>query len=276
MIPRRDILPVLAFATALAVVLLLIFAGTARAQTASCTTLATGATQDITAFSVCRKVTLNSVPAPSAGVAGICVPTTGSAAEWASFYNNPPAGVTIAACSASCTGYSYGGYCYFHAGDAVNASCDTVCASRGGCNLTGTRYISSADSSSARCSAVSTALAGVSVTSSGTTGGTAVGCYMNTFKGGWLSFNMYSPAATCAATTTGRICACGGGPVNGQCDGSGGCAAGTYQYTGNGYRNCPGVYGPFETYNCVGSGGGSTANCIDGSQFDSCCGSLPC
>lgn len=183
-------------------------APSATAQTASCTSLTVGQTQDITAFSVCRKVTLNSVPSPGTGVAGICVPTNTTAAEWASFYNNPPAGVTVAACGPTCTGYAYNGFCYF-ANTAAAQSCDTTCASYGGCSAAGTRYIGSDDSSAARCSAVTTALSGTPITATGGTGSTD-GCYLQNYKGGWVSGNMYAPSTLCSSgTNTGRVCACG-------------------------------------------------------------------
>jgi hypothetical protein len=218
MIAARDILALLALLAALAVVSLLIFAGVANAQTASCTSLTIGQSQDITAFSVCKKVTLNSVPPPSAGVAGICVPTNIDAAQWASFYNNPPTGVTIADCSGGCTGYSYGGYCYYHSGDLSTNSCDTTCASYGGCNAAGTRYIGSDDSSGSRCGAVATALAGTSLSAAASTGADP-GCGMNTFKGGWIVYNYYTPTTTCASTaSSGRICACNGTGGSAPCN----------------------------------------------------------
>lgn len=49
-----------------------------------------------------------------------------------------------ASCTASCSGgFSYGGYCFYYA-SATWESCDTVCASRGGCNLAGTQLIDQA------------------------------------------------------------------------------------------------------------------------------------
>lgn len=178
----------------------------AQAQSASCTSLTVGAVQNITAHGVCRRVTLNSVPA--AGAASICVPTNTTAAEWASFYNNPPAGVSIAACAASCPsgGYYYQGYCYY-ANTANTESCDTTCAAYGGCFAGGGRFIGSDDSGSSRCSAVATALSGTPVSANPTTG-TQAGCSISSLKGGWIATNSYSPATTCAASATGRACAC--------------------------------------------------------------------
>lgn len=419
------------------VVVLLSLANGAHAQTASCTTLTIGQTQDITAFSVCRRVTLNSVPAPATGVDSICVPTNITAAEWQSFYDNPPAGVTIGSCNTGCTGYMYNGYCYHWAGDTVAASCDTVCASYGGCNAAGTRFIGSDEPGSTRCSAVATHFAGVSVTATAVSSG-FTGCLMNTFKGGYVANNVHQASTTCADTTSsGRFCACNNGSscalpwggtiahgasvtayqvtthancasvsqtrtcsngvlsgsytnqacsapatcggytygggcyylgtlgqscdtycaglgsgntcqlamtravgsggtnatcqvvldalgaggsglpttlgvqaggcvvsntntrirysvtttcnwssgsmrricacgVSGACDGSGGCAVGTYQFVSNGYQNCGSMYGPYTQYNCIGEAGGSTASCTDTRQMDSCCGGVPC
>ena len=196
-----------------AIVLMIVTVSVASAQTGSCTSLSVGQTQDITAFSVCKRVTLNSVPSPATGVAGICVPTAISAAVWQSFYDNPPPGVTIAACASSCTQpgeYLYNGYCYRWAGDSVSASCDTVCAATGGCNLAGVQFIGSDDSSSSRCSAVASVFSGTATTASGVSTG-RTGCILNSLKGGWMANNFYQATTTCSDTTsTGRICACNG------------------------------------------------------------------
>ena len=55
-------------------------------------TVAYGANQSITSFSVCKKVTNGSPTGLS-----VYVPNT-TAAEWASFYGSPPAGVSVSAC----------------------------------------------------------------------------------------------------------------------------------------------------------------------------------
>lgn len=195
-----------------AAVLFILPTNSAQAQTASCTSLTVGQTQNITAFSVCKKVTLNSVPAPSAGVAGICVPTGISAAVWQSFYDNPPPGVTIASC-ASCTGYSYGGYCYYHGDPNSKQTCNTICAGYGGCNLAGTRYIGSDDPGSTRCAAVLSGIHGTSITAGNMTSAD-YGCAAITYKGGWIALNYTNPATTCASIYApdgegnGRVCAC--------------------------------------------------------------------
>lgn len=59
-----------------------------------------GASQNITSNSICKKVTNNSPTGKS-----IYVPTQ-SAAEWASFYTNPPAGVTVGLCGSTCNTFT--------------------------------------------------------------------------------------------------------------------------------------------------------------------------
>ncbi len=215
--PRRRSVGILQMIRAILalIVLIVAFATDARAQAASCTSLSVGETQNITAHGVCRRVTLNSVPAPSAGVAGICVPTRTTAAEWASFYNNPPPGVTIAACASTCSGgYQYAGYCYRWNGGNI-ASCDADCASYGGCNAIGTRYVGSDDGSGSRCSVVGSPLMGGSYTATPVnfysgSGDEGVGCYTGiSYKGGFsLSVWVAPPTTTCSALGGGRICAC--------------------------------------------------------------------
>lgn len=113
-------------------------------------TIATGATTDITEWSTCKRVTNGHASSLS-----IFVPTKTSA-EWTSFFTYPPAGVTIATCPPACGGTSVGGYCwYFGAG---GESCDTVCASHGGCDITGTRDYAGSAGSLANCQAVLSAL----------------------------------------------------------------------------------------------------------------------
>lgn len=59
-------------------------------------TVAYGSNQNITAFSICKKVT-NSSPT---GLS-VYVPNT-TAAEWSSFYGSPPSGVSAGQCIATC------------------------------------------------------------------------------------------------------------------------------------------------------------------------------
>lgn len=56
-------------------------------------TVSYSTTQQITAFSVCKKITNTSPTGRSEYI------PTQSAAEWSSFYNRPPAGVTVATCT---------------------------------------------------------------------------------------------------------------------------------------------------------------------------------
>lgn len=85
---------------------------------------------------------------------------------------------------------------------ATAASCDTACASYGGCNLAG---ITNAASSGAKCDQL---LSLLDVSTTGTAGGSsAVGCgYQNVLGARYLG----SVATTCAATlaSTQRVCAC--------------------------------------------------------------------
>lgn len=109
-------------------------------------TVNSGANQNITAHSECRKVTNN-----SATNASVYVPTQ-TATEWESFYTNPPAGVTIASC---CAGASVGGFCWYLG--SAGQSCTSVCAARGGYNAV-TRSYAGSDGTDARCKAVLAAL----------------------------------------------------------------------------------------------------------------------
>lgn len=105
---------------------------------------------------------------------------------------------------ANCGGYSYGGFCYYYAN--AGQDCNSVCTSRGGCNLSGTVYLGSGASDNDRCADVLTALRGVStdVTTSSSAGH---GCNWN---------NKYPPGRRRTATTVcsgshsnlRRACAC--------------------------------------------------------------------
>ncbi|HRO48916.1 MAG TPA: hypothetical protein PLW75_02145 [Hyphomicrobium sp.] len=65
-------------------------------------------------------------------------------------------------CTSACSsgGYALDGYCYYYAN--AGQHCDSVCTSRGGCNLPGTRHIGSDAPNNNRCVEVLTALRGVS------------------------------------------------------------------------------------------------------------------
>jgi hypothetical protein len=81
------------------------------AEASDGTTLANGASQNITAFSVCKSVANNSGQS-------LYIPTT-SSGEWSSFYNTSHTGVTIAGCNTTCDSFEYfDGYGYgYHYGD---------------------------------------------------------------------------------------------------------------------------------------------------------------
>jgi hypothetical protein len=74
---------------------LLLFAIVVDASDGSRVSIST--VQEITAHSVCKEVTNNSATAKD-----VYIPTV-SSAEWASFYNNPPAGINVADCSCPIT-----------------------------------------------------------------------------------------------------------------------------------------------------------------------------
>lgn len=87
---------------------------------------------------------------------------------------------------------------------ASGDSCDTTCASYGGCNLAG---VQNAASSGTKCDQLITAVD--LATSGGSSGSTAVGCGYQP-PGTYASRYLGSLTATCAATLSGtqRICAC--------------------------------------------------------------------
>ncbi|WP_334147933.1 hypothetical protein [Hyphomicrobium sp.] len=99
-------------------------------------------------------------------------------------------------------GYPYDGYCYYYANAGQN--CDTVCSSRGGCNLAGTIYIGSGAPNHNRCVDVLTALRGVttSVTTSASSGH---GCNWN---------NAYPPGRRRTVST---VCAGSHGNIRRAC-----------------------------------------------------------
>lgn len=139
------------------------------AQAADSYTVNNGATTDITEHAVCMRVTNNHASGQK-----IFVPTKTSP-EWASFYGSPPPGVTVVACPAACGGVSAGGYCWYLG--TSNASCDTACASYGGCNLAGTRDYVGTGGSFANCASVANGFG--SFISVGDNGGSApMGCFV--------------------------------------------------------------------------------------------------
>lgn len=102
-------------------------------------------------------------------------------------------------------GYSFDEYCYYYG--AKGQTCDTVCSSRGGCDLTGTRYIGSAGTN-ARCIAVADALAVPYTTTAllGLGGSNTGGCTFVEVS----HLVRYTKTTTCgwSLSTAWRLCAC--------------------------------------------------------------------
>lgn len=101
-----------------------------------------------------------------------------------------------------CSGYAYGGYCYYKA-SAWTDSCDTICASRGGCNLAGTQAANVAGT----CAAVAGGLGYTAVVGGQTV--TNMGCAIVSVYG----YPYTGAGADCGtaglASAWFRICACG-------------------------------------------------------------------
>lgn len=160
------------------------------------TTIPNGQTVDINAHGVCKRVANNSGQSQY-------VPTV-SSGEWSSFYSTSHAGVTIIDCPAGCSGFSYGGYCWY-AGSA-GQSCTTVCASHGGCSEAG---VNLGGSDGAICLVVVNAIFNTSYTYPGwpwADGGLHYGCWKSTVG----AQAPYFGTGTCA-TSYGfakRVCAC--------------------------------------------------------------------
>jgi hypothetical protein len=157
-------------------------------------TVNSGANQNITAHAECRKVTNN-----SATNATVYVPTQ-TAAEWQSFYTNPPAGVTVGSC---CAGVSVGGYCWYMG--SSGQSCTSVCATRGGYNAA-TRSYAGSEGTDARCTAVLNALGkdGSPITRGWTNYGIGCGYYGR----GIRYAAPYTTTAGATAPGRQRVCAC--------------------------------------------------------------------
>lgn len=137
-------------------------------------TVNAGANANITAHGVCRKVTNNSPTGLS-----VYIPTL-SANEWSSFYTNPPAGVSIAACAPTCSGVSVAGYCWYAGSASVAQSCTTVCSTHGGTTDGTINYTGSAASGgAANCRNVAIALGGPSSLQIVYSGNGQVGCAFN-------------------------------------------------------------------------------------------------
>lgn len=110
-----------------------------------------------------------------------------------------------ASCSQSCGGTPVGGYCWYLG--PSRQSCNSVCSSRGGCNLTGTRDYAGSGGTNAQCSAVAGAF-GLSFY--GSVSGTSAadyGCYR---AERFVEVRrVVSPATTCSGVNAVlRFCAC--------------------------------------------------------------------
>lgn len=169
--------------------------GSGRGAAANISSVAAGQTMTIDAHGVCKKVTNNGGPRTM-------IPY-GSAGEWALFRNNKPGHISLADCPPPCGGRLIAGFCWYKGGPGQ--SCNTVCASRGGCDLNGTRNYAGSGGSRANCQAITNAF--------------GEGAYVNQ-RGGDLGCSEYSPKGTLywlagSATTCGssvernsRFCAC--------------------------------------------------------------------
>lgn len=105
-------------------------------------------------------------------------------------------------CTAACGGVSMGGYCWYYG--STNQDCNTVCSSRGGCNVTGLQAYGSGGTESS-CNTLLSALgaAGTSTLNGGSSA--SWGC------GNASSLRIrYTASTTCggAGPTFRRACAC--------------------------------------------------------------------
>jgi hypothetical protein len=154
--------------------------------------LVTQTTITISESNICKQVSNTG--------AGTRYISTKTAAEWQSYIDNPN-GLGMTCCGG---GTNIGGYCWYYTGTLAQ-SCDTVCATHGGCNATGTINYAGSGGTLANCQAIATAFGKGTVADSTSTGG--VGCsYLNTGN----AFRITSPATTCADTGSkyARFCAC--------------------------------------------------------------------
>ena len=177
-----------------AFIIAVLSAGVVAAQVG--TPIPSGQTVTIDQHGECRKVTN-----PGSGTRMVF---TGTAAEWTSFRDNPNE-VTMAACSSPCGGTSVGGYCWYRG--ATNQSCTTVCGSRGGVNMAGTRNYAGSGGTNAGCTAVGNAFGiGGSATAYSASGTQGWGCGTAIFD------NLHRYTRTTAAGALQqyirRFCAC--------------------------------------------------------------------
>jgi len=113
-----------------------------------------------------------------------------SAAEW-----------TVTTLNTACVGGSLGGFCW-HAG-ANSQSCDTACASFGGCNLEGTRDFAGSGGTNANCATVLSFL-GLGSGSVWPSGPGNMGCFFD----GFIRWRDYSTTCAGSYSSARRACAC--------------------------------------------------------------------
>ena len=105
----------------------------------------------------------------------------------------------------TCGGSSVGGYCWYYA--AVSESCDTVCSSRGGCNLAGTKDYAGSAGTNANCGAVMSALGNTGAVYAVTDSSPGIGCYVSQFNTEAVG-RVSSTTTTCGDVFGHRACAC--------------------------------------------------------------------
>lgn len=250
-------------AIVMSMLFVVVFAGAANAQTNSCTQVASGTNQNITAFSTCRNVA-------NAAAVSVCAVTNADSTQWSNFYTNPPAGVTISSCATACStagGFLYNGYCYYKG--ASGATCNTACSSYGGCNVTGTVAIGSGAPSNAPCEAVQN---GLSLGSGAVSkNGAAYGYGCAYISGTRRRYTGSTTNCTSNSVSNQRACACntGGGCVipGGSVIDHGTCVT---TYSMSSADNCSGACATCASYaterccsNGVLSGGGNHLTCSD-------------
>jgi hypothetical protein len=113
---------------------------------------------------------------------------------------------SVTSSSGGCSGASVGSYCWYYA-SSQGQSCDTVCTSHGGCNLTGTQNYAGSSGTNTQCQNVLTAL-GVSGTVFSTSDQNGSGCARFTDDGTYNGRD--SDTTTCSSTYAWaqRACAC--------------------------------------------------------------------
>jgi hypothetical protein len=247
--------------------------------TANAASINHGATNEVNAHSVCRNVSNNSG-------GNLFIPTN-SAAEWQSFYNNPPAGVSLGGCVSHCTGTPWGTVNHGSSVTAWNAwsSCGGCASQTRTCSmgtLSGTYVATSCNNAS--CAACSlpwggSIAHGASVTAwntSASCGGCASQtrtCSNGTLSGSYGSASCNnSSCASCGLPWGGSIghgsgvtayaassVACGNSCASQWRSCSNGSLSGSYGYASCSVASCGGAScnGPLHTYQCSGTELGS-------------------